>query len=156
MDPVLGATPVTPPMPSSTPITPQSVKPPAKPVLIIGALVIILAGAVTGYFISRSRAAKGPGGSSTGEMVKSATEVGSTDTQTFRDTATGVLEKGGFNGEGTHKLIREGGPTKTAYLVSSIVDLDEFVGKKVEIWGETMKPQKVGWLMDVGRVKILE
>jgi len=34
--------------------------------------------------------------------------------------------------------------------------LDQFVGRKIQIWGETYKAQKAGWLMDVGRVKILE
>jgi hypothetical protein len=36
------------------------------------------------------------------------------------------------------------------------VDLDEFDGKNVEIWGETVKAQKAAWLMDVGRVKLSE
>jgi hypothetical protein len=30
------------------------------------------------------------------------------------------------------------------------------VGKKVQVWGETFKGQKAGWLMDVGRIKALE
>ncbi len=68
----------------------------------------------------------------------------------------GTLEKGGIDGEGTHKLIREGGESQTAYLTSSIIDLDPLVGKKVQVWGETFKGQKAGWLMDVGRVKVLE
>ena len=127
----------------------------AKLPLIITGLIIVLAGIGTGFFLQRGRRPSAPSDTSAG-MVKSATEGGSTDTKTFRDSAQGVLELGGFNGEGTHKLIREGGPSKTAYLVSSIVDLDEFVGKKLEVWGETMKAQKVGWLMDVGRVKILD
>jgi len=36
------------------------------------------------------------------------------------------------------------------------VDLDEYVGKKMEIYGQTINAQKVGWLMDVGRLKLLE
>ena len=60
------------------------------------------------------------------------------------------------NGEGTHKLIRDGGPSQTVYLISSVIDMSEFVGKKVQVWGETIDAQKAGWLMDVGRVKILE
>lgn len=87
---------------------------------------------------------------------KKGKEVGSTNLETFSDTATGVIEKGGINGEGSHKLIREGGPSQTAYLTSSVVDLDQFAGKKVQVWGETFSAQKAGWLMDVGRVKILE
>lgn len=89
-------------------------------------------------------------------MLNTATEVGSTDTKTFRDQATGTLESGGLNGEGTHKLIREGGSSQTMYLISSVVDLETFVGKKVQVWGETIRGQKAAWLMDVGRVKLVE
>ena len=53
----------------------------------------------------------------------------------------GDFAKGGIDGEGTHKLIRDGGPSKTAYLTSSVIDLDQFVGKKVKIWGETRAAQ---------------
>jgi len=126
-----------------------------KQFLVFGlfGVVIILSGVLTGYLLAR----KGSIGSqpvSVGEQKGK--EVGSTDTQTFKDTAIGVLEAGGINGEGTHKLIREGGPSQTAYLTSSVVDLDQFIGKKVQVWGETFKGQKAGWLMDVGRIKIIE
>jgi len=76
--------------------------------------------------------------------------------QTFKDTATGTIKSGGVNGEGTHTLEREGGVTQNAALTSSVVDLDLFVGKKVEVKGETNKSNKAGWLMDVGNIKILE
>lgn len=115
-------------------------------------VAIIGAGVLTGFFLSKKVASPtmAPG------TVQEGKEMGSPDIKTFKDTATGVIEKGGLNGEGTHKLIREGGPSQTAYLTSSIIDLDQFVGKKVQVWGETFKGQKAGWLMDVGRVKILE
>ncbi len=120
------------------------------PVLLV--VAIIGAGVLTGFFLSKKVASPtmAPG------TVQEGKEVGSPDIKTFKDTATGVIEKGGLNGEGTHKLIREGGPSQTAYLTSSIIDLDQFVGKKVQVWGETFKGQKAAWLMDVGRVKILE
>jgi len=76
--------------------------------------------------------------------------------EVFKDTAVGVLEKNGVAGEGTHRLIREGGESQTAYLTSSVLDLDLFVGHKVQVWGETFAAQKAGWLMDVGKVKVLE
>lgn len=119
------------------------------------AVLIILLGMGVGYLLFRVSPPQ-VAGTSTQAMIKTATEVGSTDTKTFRDTATGVLKKDGLNGEGTHQLIRDGGPSQTVYLISSVVDLDQFEGKKVEVWGETLKAQKVPWLMDVGRVKILE
>jgi len=86
--------------------------------------------------------------------VKVGDIFGSPDEKSFKDPATGVLDKGGFNGEGTHKLLRVGGVSQTVYLTSSTIDLDALVGNQVTIWGETFKGQKVGWLMDVGRAKV--
>lgn len=129
----------------------------AKQTLMVALVVLVIvgAGALTGYFMANRASLggmvdRGPG------TEKKGSEVGSADTQTFKDTATGVLEKGGVDGEGTHKLIREGGPSQTAYLTSSVINLDQFIGKKIQVWGETFAGQKAGWLMDVGRVKILE
>ncbi len=125
-------------------------------VWVVGlAVLIILLGTGVGYLLFRASPPQ-IAGTSTSAMIKTDTEIGSTDTKTFRDTATGVLKKDGLNGEGTHQLIRDGGPSQTVYLISSVVDLDQFEGKKVEVWGETIKAQKAPWLMDVGRVKILE
>jgi hypothetical protein len=127
------------------------------PLLVI--LGIVLAGTVSGYFLA-GRGGGGMGLSSPSQLAPGTElkgqEFGSKDASAFPDTATGVLEKGGIDGEGTHKLIREGGESQTAYLTSSLVDLDPLVGKKVQVWGETFKGQKAGWLMDVGRVKVLE
>lgn len=115
--------------------------------------IIILSGVLVGYLLSQKGTLAG--GKASGS-INTPKEVGSTDTKTFKDTATGVIEAGGLNGDGTHKLLREGGPSQTAYLTSSVVDLDQFIGKKVQVWGETNKGQKVSWLMDVGRIKIIE
>ena len=82
--------------------------------------------------------------------------VGSADETVFKDNATGMLDRGGIDGEGSHQLVREGGASQTVYLTSSVVDLEQFVGHKVQVWGETFAAQKAGWLMDVGRVKVLE
>ncbi len=124
---------------------------------LIVVCLLVGAGILTGYLLS-SRVG---GGTISTEGIAPGTELkgkefGAADTGTFKDTAVGTLEKGGIDGEGTHKLIREGGPSQTAYLTSSIIDLDPLVGKKVQVWGETFKGQKAGWLMDVGRVKVLE
>jgi hypothetical protein len=75
--------------------------------------------------------------------------------KSFKDTATGTIVAGGINGEGTHTLQREG-KNQNAALTSSVLDLDLFIGKKVEIKGETNTSKKAGWLLDVGVVKILE
>jgi hypothetical protein len=81
-------------------------------------------------------------------------KFGSTDVKTFTDAAVGTIEKDGISGEGTHKLIREGGPSQTACLVSSVLDLDEFVGKKVKVQSKTMGAKKCPWLMDVGSIEL--
>lgn len=114
--------------------------------------LLILLGLGTGYVL----AAKGAAPTAAPGSVETDTVVGSTDTETFKDWAEGTLEKDGDAGEGTHKLIREGGPSQTAYLISSVVDLDKFVGKKVKVWGQTVAAQKVSWLMDVGKVELLQ
>jgi hypothetical protein len=79
------------------------------------------------------------------------------DTATsFKDSATGTIEKGSINGVGTHILNREGGATQRASLTSSVVDLDLFVGRKVEVKGETNASKQTNWLLDVGSVKVIE
>jgi len=74
----------------------------------------------------------------------------------FKDTATGTIEKGNINGEGTHILNRPGGLTQRVSLTSSAVDLDLFIGKMVEVKGQTNASTKTGWLMDVGAIKIIQ
>jgi len=90
-----------------------------------------------------------------GEEIKVGVVYGNTS-QTFSDSAVGIIKEGGVNGEGTHTLDREGGVDQDAALTSSVIDLDLFVGKKVEVDGETNDSNKAGWFMDVGSIKILE
>ena len=74
-----------------------------------------------------------------------------------RDQAEGTLEKNDKfeeTAQGQWKLIRPGGESQTAYLTSSFLDLDEYVGKKVKVYGETLGSAKVGWLMDVAKVEV--
>lgn len=117
--------------------------------------VIILLGISTGFFLSRST---GFSMLTQGKATRIQTEkiAGITDEKTFKDSADGTIEKGGIDGEGTHQLIREGGPSQTAYLVSSVVDLDAYAGKKVKVWGQTMAAEKASWLMDVGKIELQE
>ncbi len=77
--------------------------------------------------------------------------------QTFRDEAEGTVEKNDKldkYAQGTHRLVRPGGESQTAYLTSSVLDLDQYVGKKVKVFGETFGSSQVGWLMDVGKVEV--
>lgn len=115
--------------------------------------VLVLLGISTGYFLA-VRSGDGVG-VMTGTSAGSVTQTTTVDEKTFRDSAEGTMEKGGLDGEGTHRLIREGGPSQTAYLTSSVVDMDAYIGKKVKVWGETMAAEKAGWLMDVGKVELL-
>jgi hypothetical protein len=116
-------------------------------------VILVLLGVGTGYLL----AGGSPGSvmSDTPTVIKTDTVAGSTDAKTFKDSAEGVIEKGGLDGEGSHKLVRDGGPSQTAYLISSVVDLDEYAGKKVRVWGQTMGAKKVSWLMDVGKIELL-
>lgn len=130
-----------------------------KMVKTVGIIAIIVAlGTLTGYVASNA-SSKGEsdksGNGTIHQIVKTDKIVGSTDSKTFRDKAEGTLQKGGIDGEGTHKLVRPGGDSQTVYLTSSVIDLNEYVGKKVRVWGETFAAQKAGWLMDVGKVELL-
>ena len=129
-----------------------------KPLLFTIVIVLIL-GIGTGYIASNfSGAAKGPGkvtsGSAAGEDIKKGFTAGVTNTSEFPDVAEGVLKEGGFEGEGEYHLIRPGGDSQTAYLFSSVVDFSKFVDKKIKVWGKSQTPQKVGWLLDVGKIEV--
>ncbi|MPN58940.1 hypothetical protein SDC9_206656 [bioreactor metagenome] len=90
-----------------------------------------------------------------GDSLKVGTLYGDTD-QSFKDSATGTIAEGNVKGEGTHILKRDGGDSQTVALTSSTVDLSLFVGKKVEVTGQTNKSNKAAWLLDVGNIKIIE
>lgn len=123
-------------------------------VLGIISVVVVLAGIGAGYLFS------GVGKSSTlnpsNEIIVTKNEAGIADESKFSTTTDGVLEEGGIGGEGNYHLVRGSGPSQYAYLTSSAVDLEPFLGKKVQIWGETMSGKKAGWLIDVGKIKVME
>jgi len=127
----------------------------SKGVLIFLSFLVVFLGMSTGFFLARRK-----GGSlqrTVGEEgVKKGMVVGLTDEKTFRDTAEGTLEGGGGNGEGSHHLVRGSDESQNVYLTSSVIDLDQFTGHKVKVWGETFTAQKAGWLMDVGKLEVLE
>ncbi len=88
--------------------------------------------------------------------VKVGDVFGSADEKTFRDQAEGILKSGGIDGEGSHHLERGDNKSQWVYITSSVVDLDLIIGHRVSVWGETNQGKKAGWLMDVGRLKVLE
>ena len=121
-------------------------------------LILVLLGVGSGYGLFKFTQPKAP------EKLKSAVEgeinkgdkFGVMDEKAFRDEAEGEMLSGGLDGEGSHHLEREGGDSQNVYLTSSIIDLDKFIDRKVRVWGETFEAQKAGWLMDVGRLEIIE
>lgn len=128
-------------------------------------VVIILLGSATGYAFAIIQGGSSLGGNNSNSGLKrevatadigKGTKVGIADESTFSDSAEGVLEKGGIDGEGSHHLVRPGGEDQTLYMTSSVIDLDQFVGKKVKVWGETLGAQTAGWLMDTGKLEVLE
>ena len=127
-----------------------------KKTIILVYVVLALVGVGTGFLLSRTVAPKKSASTTvTSKTIKTDTVAGSTDEKTFKDSATGKIEKGGLDGEGTHNLVRDGGPSQTIYLISSVVDLDEYIGKNVKIWGQTQAAKKAAWLMDVGKIELL-
>lgn len=130
-----------------------------NPILLIAIVVVVIVGIGTGQLLARSSGlVNTPAATTSGNSkdVPKGTIVGSSDTSTFKDSTEGVLEEGGIDGEGEFHLVRPGGESQNVYLTSSIVDLSAFLKRKIKIWGETHKAQKAGWLMDVGRVQVLE
>ena len=128
--------------------------------VVVGFLVLVVAGGLTGKLLAGGADGEPQSAINVGEYAEIASgpgEVGIKDDKVFKDSAQGRIEPNDFSKvqEGTHLLIRPGGPSQTAYLTSSIIDLTQFEGKCVEIWGETFSSQKAGWLMDVGRLKTL-
>lgn len=135
-------------------------------VWVLLALVVMSAGVGSGYALALVQSGEPvalPGTSNanlqrevTTEEIKVGTKVGIADEKTFKDSTEGELAKGGIDGEGSHQLKRPGGDSQTVYITSSVIDLDQFVGRKVKVWGETMSAAKAGWLMDVGKLEVME
>jgi hypothetical protein len=124
--------------------------------MIFASLFVVIAGVATGWILSGGLKSKADNDGGSVQVVQNKNEAGISDEKTFKDSTQGVLKEGGINGEGTHHLEREGGPSQYVYLTSTVIDLESFVGKKVQVWGQTIKGSKAGWLMDVGKIKVLD
>lgn len=139
----------------------SEMKKPSK-LLVVLTIVAVLAGVGTGFGTFKLSANSSDNVYNGQQIDQLPTEgqisngdiFGSAD-ESFKDSAEGYLEEGGIDGEGSHKLLRPGGESQTVYLTSSVTDLNQVVGMEVKIWGETFKGQKASWLMDVGRVEVL-
>lgn len=120
--------------------------------LLLGVAVIsIVLGSVTGLVLANKS-----GGTASPLAQVGAPKTAQQDNKTFRDFAEGTIRakpqaSAGEYSEGTHTLIRDG--AVPVALTSSVVDLSQYEGKKVKVFGETQKALKEGWLMDVGKVE---
>ena len=112
--------------------------------------VAVIIGAVLSFSFSRFNK-KTTNNSNTKTTAQSA---GVVDKKTFKDSVEGILREGGIDGEGNFHLERPGGVSQNVYLTSTTVDLSNYIGKKVKVWGQTFQAEKAGWLMDVGSVEV--
>lgn len=130
----------------------------AIPAFIVMLIGIILLGTFAGYGVAQMKKGTATNTTKTSTTTEqkepSSKSAGIADKNTFKDKAEGILREGGFEDEGNFHLERPGGKSQNAYLTSTTVDLSEYIGKKVEVWGQTYKGQKAGWLMDVGYVEV--
>lgn len=147
-------------------MSPKGTMPGSNKLFMILAVVVILGGAATGIGIGKLRAASSSSMAGNvyqgkaiqavaGTTIKTGDVFGSANTTDFKDSAQGFMVAGGIGGEGSDHLLRAGGANQTVYLTSSVTDLSKFEGMEVKVWGETFQGQKAGWLMDVGRVQVI-
>ena len=154
--------------PQVTQMQPQE-KPLVKPLLpkksnkamlfmIIGSFLVVVLGIVSGWFLAGTKQTGKTDNqnSQSTSQDKQLQEAGVGDEKSYGSTVEGVLKKGGIKGEGTHYIDRGLGESKFVYLTSSLVDLDSFVDRKVVVWGETISAKYAGWLIDVGKIKVVK
>jgi hypothetical protein len=144
--------------PTTPPVAPVTNKEPLPKVIVVIVYVLLVGlGVFTGYLLtgnSGSVATDGTDATKTAVTSDGKKAFGSSDTKTFNTSAIGVVQAGGIEKEGTQTLIRDGGPTQTVCMVSSTLDLTQFIGKKVKVFGITNAAKKCPWLMDIGRVEV--
>ncbi|HKC05213.1 MAG TPA: hypothetical protein VKC54_05080 [Patescibacteria group bacterium] len=122
--------------------------------IVAGSFIVVLAGVATAWMLSTKIMGTNASNVAAPGAKVTSNEAGILDPKVKYDNATGTLVVGGLGNEGTHHLERDGGPSKNVYLTSSVIDLQSFVGKKVEVWGETLASKKAGWLMDVAKIQV--
>ncbi len=129
---------------------------PTNKIILIFFSIVIL-GIVTGFLVYAGKqlsAGKQKLFSTQQSTEEPQDSAGIQDKKTFKDKAEGTLREGGIEGEGQFHLERPGGESQNVYLTSTTVDLSQYLGKKVIVWGETFTAEKAGWLMDVGLVEV--
>ena len=124
--------------------------------LVAGSVVVVLLGLATGWFISGKLGGSFSGSKGAPGAKVTQTEAGALPKDFKGDNAAGTLAAGGIKGEGTYHLTNDAGPSHYVYLTSSVIDLSSFVGKKVQVWGNTLAAKQAPWLMDVVMVKVVQ
>lgn len=118
--------------------------------------VVIVAGLIIGFLLILTKKNITTDNQVESKSAKVEKTAGIADKKTFKDKAEGILKEGGLDGEGNFHLERPGGESQNVYLTSTTVDLSQYTGKKIRVWGETFQAEKAGWLMDVGLVEVLQ
>lgn len=123
---------------------------------VIGGAIAL--GLVTGLVLGKMGGGKtATTADSSNTSTNTTQSAGIADKKTFKDTAQGMLIEGGIENEGSYTLQQKPKDrSQDVALTSSTVDLSQFVGKKVEVWGETQTAQVAGWFMDVGYVEVIK
>lgn len=121
--------------------------------IILGVVVTaVILGSFTGFILSNKN-----NGLKVSSLSIGVAKTAQQDTKTFKDFAEGTIKAKPQPAdpseytEGTHILTREG--AVPVALTSSVIDLSQYEGKKVKVYGETQKALKEGWLMDIGKVE---
>lgn len=161
--------PLQPATPKPIDLPSEPLKPLVKPIIsgkskrstvfmVIGAFVVVVLGVLTGWFLAGSGKTSGSDDKTSAQISSKDTpdEAGIGDEDSYGTSTEGVLKEGGIKGEGTHYIDRGLGESKYVYLTSSVVDLDSFIDKKVEIWGETISAKYASWMIDVGKIKVVK
>ncbi|HWA52081.1 MAG TPA: hypothetical protein VG895_03445 [Patescibacteria group bacterium] len=128
------------------------------PMMIGGAIIIIIVGLAVGFLVSKKNAKTPNPNTKNSSVTVSPTEAGITDVSKYDSNKmpTGILMTGGIKGEGTYHLDSGNGPQHMVYLNSITVDMSQFVGKKVKVWGDTLSAHYAPWLMDVVRIQVVQ
>jgi hypothetical protein len=130
----------------------------SKTRMVLASFIVVVFGLGVGYLLSRITSKSNSatsGGEQSANVTVTQNEAGVGDDSSFPDTAQGILVEGGIKGEGTYHLERPGGESQNVYLTSTVINLQSFVGKKVEVRGQTLSAVNAGWLMDVGKIKVI-
>jgi len=141
-----------PPVLKKFPGTKESTK--SNMMIVVVAFLVVGLGVATGWFLSGTKA--GTSSNSSEKTKSDANEEGQLDEAVKYQDAEGKLVEGGIKGEGTHHIERDNNPSRFVYLTSTAIDLDKYIDKKVQIWGETISSVNAPWLMDVVKIKITE